>query len=103
MTISTSHTRYDTVNDILSKDSTGIRNDLWKSATDTDNNGPIKAIGYLCSYSVAHMTRRNDTASKKLLDDSYSVAHMTSRNDAATKKLLDALLNHGEFRESLEK
>eukprot|EP00579_Thalassiosira_antarctica_P023409 CAMPEP_0201988178 /NCGR_PEP_ID=MMETSP0904-20121228/92187_1 /ASSEMBLY_ACC=CAM_ASM_000553 /TAXON_ID=420261 /ORGANISM="Thalassiosira antarctica, Strain CCMP982" /LENGTH=149 /DNA_ID=CAMNT_0048542329 /DNA_START=645 /DNA_END=1095 /DNA_ORIENTATION=+ len=72
MTISTTNTRddTDTVNDILSKDSTGIRNELWKSATETDNNGPIKAVDYyLCSYSVVHMTSRNDAASKKLLND----------------------------------
>jgi len=79
MTISTTNTRddTDTVNDILSKDSTGIRNELWKSATETDNNGPIKAVDYyLCSYSVVHMTSRNDAASKKLLND---------------------IINHGEF------
>eukprot|EP00579_Thalassiosira_antarctica_P007599 CAMPEP_0201877570 /NCGR_PEP_ID=MMETSP0902-20130614/8962_1 /ASSEMBLY_ACC=CAM_ASM_000551 /TAXON_ID=420261 /ORGANISM="Thalassiosira antarctica, Strain CCMP982" /LENGTH=149 /DNA_ID=CAMNT_0048405043 /DNA_START=92 /DNA_END=538 /DNA_ORIENTATION=+ len=71
MSISTNNTRDDTVNDILSKDSTGSRNDLWKSAT--DNNGSIKAIDNLCSYSVVQTMSRNDAARKKfLLDDIQS-------------------------------
>ena len=79
MAISNNNTRDDTVNDILrlsevSEDSTGIRNDLWKNAT--DNNGPIKAVDKLCSSSVVQIM---------------------SRNDAARKKLLDDILNHGEF------
>ena len=70
MTIST-NTRDDTVNDILSKYSTGIRIDLWNSAT--DNNGSLKAVDNLCSYSVVQTMSRNDADMKKfLLDDIQS-------------------------------
>jgi len=82
MTVSTTNTHDDDAydcnheykNDPLSGDSSGIRNELWKSVT--DNSGPIKDIDNLCSYSVVQMM---------------------SRNDAAKKKMLDDILNHGEF------